>query len=64
MEEAAVLCDRLGIFVDGELICIGGPKELTARHCKYYVSSGLELVLHVRPVCNGDNEEGNTGSTF
>lgn len=37
MEEAAVLCDRLGIFVDGQLVCIGAPKELTARYGKYYV---------------------------
>ena len=26
MEEAENLCDRLGIFVDGELRCIGNPK--------------------------------------
>lgn len=28
MEEAEVLCDRLGIFVDGALQCIGNPKEV------------------------------------
>lgn len=28
MEEAEVLCDRLGIFVDGNLQCIGNPKEV------------------------------------
>jgi ABC-type multidrug transport system ATPase subunit len=28
MEEAEVLCDRLGIFVDGQLQCIGNPKVL------------------------------------
>ena len=32
MEEAEVLCDRLGIFVDGSLQCIGNPKEVTL-HC-------------------------------
>jgi ABC-type multidrug transport system ATPase subunit len=37
MEEASVLCDRLGIFVDGQLVCVGNPKELTARHGGYYV---------------------------
>lgn len=26
MEEAEALCDRLGIFVDGELRCLGDPK--------------------------------------
>ena len=33
-----VLCDRLGIFVDGQLVCIGNPKELTARYGGYVVS--------------------------
>lgn len=37
MEEAEVLCDRLGIFVDGQLVCIGNPKELTARYGGYMV---------------------------
>jgi len=31
MEEAETLCDRLGIFVDGQLVCIGNPKEITSR---------------------------------
>jgi ABC-type Na+ transport system ATPase subunit NatA len=29
MEEAEVLCDRLGIFVVGSLQCIGNPKEVS-----------------------------------
>jgi ABC-type multidrug transport system ATPase subunit len=37
MEEAAVLCDRLGIFVGGQLVCVGAPKELTARYGDYLV---------------------------
>jgi ABC-type multidrug transport system ATPase subunit len=37
MEEAEVLCDRLGIFVDGQLVCIGAPKEITARYGGYLV---------------------------
>lgn len=32
MEEAEVLCDRIGIFVDGSLQCIGNPKQLRARY--------------------------------
>jgi ABC-type multidrug transport system ATPase subunit len=28
MEEAEVLCDRLGIFVDGSFQCLGNPKEV------------------------------------
>ena len=32
MEEAEELCDRLGIFVDGSLRCVGNPKELTSRY--------------------------------
>lgn len=37
MEEAEVLCDRLGIYVDGSLQCIGNPKELKARYGGTYV---------------------------
>nr|XP_018684862.1 PREDICTED: ABC transporter A family member 7-like [Musa acuminata subsp. malaccensis] len=37
MEEAEVLCDRLGIFVDGGFQCIGNPKELKARYGGSYV---------------------------
>ena len=32
MEEAEVLCDRLGIFVDGGFQCLGNPKEVTIYH--------------------------------
>lgn len=38
MEEANILCDRLGIFVDGQLVCLGTPKDLTTRFGGYYVS--------------------------
>lgn len=37
MEEAEYLCDRLGIFVDGSLQCIGNPKELKARYGGSYI---------------------------
>ncbi|KAL0920884.1 hypothetical protein M5K25_007899 [Dendrobium thyrsiflorum] len=37
MEEAEVLCDRLGIFVTGTLQCIGNPKQLKARYGGSYV---------------------------
>ena len=37
MEEAEVLCDRLGIFVDGRLEVIGNPKSLTQRYGGYLV---------------------------
>ena len=51
MEEAEVLCDRLGIFVDGQLVCIGNPKELTSRYGGYLVRSrgiwcSLRVLLH------------------
>ncbi|KAL2614026.1 hypothetical protein R1flu_025718 [Riccia fluitans] len=32
MEEAEALCDRLCIFVNGQLRCIGDSKELTSRY--------------------------------
>lgn len=31
MQEVDMLCDRLGIFVDGRLICIGDPRAITTR---------------------------------
>ncbi|XP_073219980.1 ABC transporter A family member 7-like isoform X2 [Cicer arietinum] len=37
MEEAEALCDRLGVFVNGNLQCIGNPKELKARYGGTYV---------------------------
>ncbi|KFK27924.1 hypothetical protein AALP_AA8G447700 [Arabis alpina] len=37
MEEAEFLCDRIGIFVDGGLQCIGNPKELKGRYGGSYV---------------------------
>ncbi|XP_019085909.1 PREDICTED: ABC transporter A family member 3-like isoform X2 [Camelina sativa] len=37
MEEAEFLCDRLGIFVNGRLQCIGNPKELKRRYGGSYV---------------------------
>jgi hypothetical protein len=37
MEEAEELCDRLGIFVDGSMRCVGAPKELTARYGGFLV---------------------------
>lgn len=37
MEEAETLCDRLGIFVDGRLVCIGNPKEITSRYSGFLV---------------------------
>ena len=37
MEEAEMLCDRLGIFVDGQLVCIGNPKEIMSRYAGYLV---------------------------
>lgn len=41
MEEAEGLCDRLGIFIDGRLVCLGNPKHLTARYGGYYVRTPL-----------------------
>ncbi|XP_050376474.1 ABC transporter A family member 10-like [Argentina anserina] len=37
MEEAEFLCDRIGIFVDGRMQCIGNPKELKGRYGGSYV---------------------------
>ncbi|XP_078428106.1 ABC transporter A family member 7-like [Wolffia australiana] len=37
MEEAEVLCDRIGIFVDGSLQCIGNPRQLKVRYGGLYM---------------------------
>ncbi|THF94336.1 hypothetical protein TEA_014849 [Camellia sinensis var. sinensis] len=37
MEEVEHLCDRLGIFVDGSLQCVGNAKQLKARYGGSYV---------------------------
>jgi ABC-type multidrug transport system ATPase subunit len=37
MEEAEELCERLGVFVDGALRCVGAPRELVARHGGFLV---------------------------
>jgi ABC-type multidrug transport system ATPase subunit len=59
MEEAEILCDRLGIFVDGQLVCIGNPREITSRYAGYLVftitvgpgheDAAKALVLHMTP---------------
>ncbi|KAG2497357.1 hypothetical protein HYH03_004516 [Edaphochlamys debaryana] len=51
MEEAETLCDRLGIFVDGRLVCLGAPREITARHAGYLV-----FTLTVAPSPGGQAE--------
>ncbi|WKA08388.1 hypothetical protein VitviT2T_026115 [Vitis vinifera] len=52
MEEAEVLCDRLGIFVDGSLQCIGNPKELKARYGGSYVFTMTTSSNHEEEVEN------------
>ena len=39
MEEAEALCDRIGIFADGSMKCIGSPHELTARYGRFQTLS-------------------------
>ncbi|CAJ1975258.1 unnamed protein product [Sphenostylis stenocarpa] len=52
MEEAEVLCDRLGIFVDGGLQCIGNPKELKGRYGGTYVFTMTTSMDHEKDVEN------------
>ncbi|KAM5570708.1 ABC transporter A family member 7-like [Rosa sericea] len=52
MEEAEVLCDRLGVFVDGSLQCIGNPKELKARYGGSYVFTMTTSSNHEEEVEN------------
>ncbi|KAL7098745.1 hypothetical protein ACP275_09G037100 [Erythranthe tilingii] len=52
MEEAEHLCDRLGIFVDGRLQCVGNPKELKARYGGSYVFTMTTSPTHEEEVEN------------
>ncbi|CAL9114052.1 unnamed protein product [Musa textilis] len=52
MEEAEVLCDRLGIFVDGDFQCIGNAKELKARYGGSYVFTMMTSVYEEEEVEN------------
>ncbi|XP_058195611.1 ABC transporter A family member 7-like [Rhododendron vialii] len=52
MEEAEHLCDRLGIFMDGSLQCIGNPKELKARYGGSYVFTMTTSSNHEEEVQN------------
>ncbi|KAG8379147.1 hypothetical protein BUALT_Bualt07G0057900 [Buddleja alternifolia] len=52
MEEAEHLCDRLGIFVDGSLQCVGNPKELKARYGGSYVFTMTTSSNHEEEVEN------------
>ncbi|KDP31226.1 hypothetical protein JCGZ_11602 [Jatropha curcas] len=52
MEEAEALCDRLGIFVDGSLRCIGNPKELKGRYGGSYVFTMTTSSEHEEEVVN------------
>ncbi|XP_068308111.1 ABC transporter A family member 7-like isoform X2 [Pyrus communis] len=52
MEEAEVLCDRLGVFVDGSLQCLGNPKELKARYGGSYVFTMTTSSNHEQEVEN------------
>lgn len=62
MEEADYLCDRLGIFVDGSLQCVGNSTELKARYGGSYVFSittssdnEVEVENMVRCLCPNAN---------
>eukprot|EP00210_Caulerpa_lentillifera_P009343 g8907.t1 len=47
MEEAEILCDRLGIFINGQLQFIGNPKSLIARYGGYLVFTLITIPEHV-----------------
>jgi ABC-type multidrug transport system ATPase subunit len=50
MQEASALCDRLGIFVDGQLVCLGNPKQLTTRY-------GGHFILQITTTAGEEQEE-------
>ncbi|XP_037433265.1 ABC transporter A family member 7-like [Triticum dicoccoides] len=46
MEEAEILCDRLGIFVNGGFECIANPKELKTRYEGTYIFTMTTSLEH------------------
>lgn len=36
MDEAESLCDRIAIMINGEIFCLGNPKELRDRYGEGY----------------------------
>ncbi|CAL5198359.1 unnamed protein product [Lathyrus oleraceus] len=52
MEEAEALCDRLGIFVNGTMQCLGNPKELKGRYGGTYVFTMTTSMDHEKNVEN------------
>ena len=59
MEEAEALCDRLGIFVNGELQCIGNAKEVGTKFFTWQLlsaySSAFKWVLGVSWTINSSS---------
>jgi len=43
IEDATALCQRVGVMVDGALLCLGSPQHLRTRHGKH-----LTLTVHPR----------------
>uniref|UniRef100_A0A453FZP1 ABC transporter domain-containing protein n=1 Tax=Aegilops tauschii subsp. strangulata TaxID=200361 RepID=A0A453FZP1_AEGTS len=50
MEEAEIVCDRLGIFVNGGFRCIANPKELKARYGGTYIFTMTTSLEHEQEV--------------
>ena len=53
MEEAEKLCDRLGIFAEGELRCLGTPSALARRFGGIY----LRPFHHYTFLVSGDSQQ-------
>lgn len=47
MEECETLCNRLGIMVDGQFVCIGASEQL-----KQKFGTGLDIQLKLKPDLN------------
>ncbi len=52
MEECEALCDRLGIMVNGQFRCIGGP-----QHLKNKFGQGYSIIIKL----DREREESRTG---
>ena len=63
IEDASALCQRVGVMVDGALMCLGSPQHLRTRHGRV-----LTLTVHLRAptassaVSSGDSGDGSAGA--
>jgi len=52
MEECEALCNRLGIMVNGQFVCLGGP-----QHLKNKFGQGFTIIIKLQAGHDGNTED-------